>query len=770
MENIDKFFYYQQIFSAQKYKIILAILFVTVNYIKNCDAQQINAYRSVANGHYDNPAVWQRYNGTAWEAANAKPDRNNDIYIENPHRITLRQNEEVRSIYLNAATHAGEKLNINGFELNVYGSLNAFEGNAPGTPRGAWNSVNWIGNNVNSRLVFRGNSRVVVAAGSWSGFSTRSEYSVIFDPGEGVELIVGTHFKANQFIIRSGKVKQSWVDGTCAMFSFNTNPAYIGPYGALIIEGNGELESECNNNISIRSQSGNTPSALFDLQAGGKLTLLGNNPQIHSADKRFNGTVRYISNTGTQHFVTTNMAGAMIQRNYHHLEFHNDATKNLPPELFLSGNYTRTADSGPVTDNNTTLSLLGAFDQVVDDPDLQPRDLIVNKAGGIASFHHDLRIRRNFEMRQGSLDFRGNNLLFHSELSGMYSFHAGRWINLPQVNYLLLPSMLTAANASFPFYDSELGGVRTLTLLGNIGTDPTLLNVKYIQLPDVNWEPGFTDNDGTPILYKTNSYFELLMFPSNDNALEMRIDADDLIVLDPAHLRIVGDESAAPGGHLEGLEIDDQFLARRELTFRMLNNETFTIGSTEFPSILPVLWYGLEAKATSEGVLITWMDDVDDPTDKFLIHRSLDHIRHFQVVGEVNGQLDSAQRFAFLDQSLMESGWIYYQVEKINTHGLSSHSPVVRVHWRLPKRQLFNLYPNPYEEGVLAFELLENVLGDYGAVRIIDQSGKILNSFEGELGLFATEMTGYLEVLPSGFYFIEVRTGSERQVRKWIKK
>jgi len=770
---VEFFNYRPSLFSARKYKIIVSFVLLTIINIQLSVGQEVNAYRTRASGNFHNPAIWQTFTGTAWVAATVKPDRNNDIYIENPHLVTLIHNEEVKSVFLNAALNANQKLNINGRELSVYGSLNAFEGNAPGSPRGAWNSVNWIGNNVNSRIVFRGNSRVVVTPGSWSGFSTRSEYSVIFDPGEGQVLTVETHFKANRFIIRSGKVIQKVITGNCAMLSFNTNPSYVGFYGELVIENGGELESECNNNISLRSESGNTPSALFDLQPGGQLTLLGNNPQIHSAEIRFNGTVRYANSTaGNQNFVTSNLTGSMIQRNYRHLYFFNNSIKVLPPTLNISGDFIRAAGSGMVADNSTDFTLSGEHEQAIIDPDFHPTHFTLNKTAGTAFLHQDLRIKRNFNMVQGSMDFMGNTLLFQTTFDGAYTYTSGRWINLEQVNYLETPIELNETNASFPFNDDELGGIRKLSLSGNIGSSFSSLVIRYVQVPGVNWNAEFEDHDGTPILYKTNSYFDILAAPFSDNPVQMVIDADDLIVLDPAHLRIVSDNGPSPGEHLEGVEAGEQFLARRALEFADLLHQTFAIGSTGLPSILPVLWLHLEAKAIKEGILLTWMDDIDDRGEKFIIRRSFNNIENFQEVGIIEDFIsaDSLPQLSYLDTTLMNSGWLYYQVEKIGKDGLSNISPVVRVHWTQEKQRLFNLYPIPYTSGTLGFELVENIKAEHGIVNIYDKSGNILWTYEGELGIMEEEFINNLKLQSPGLYLIEMLTASDRQMVKWIKK
>jgi len=172
----------------------------------NC--QETGSFKTVANGNFNTLSTWEVFNGTSWNPATSLPDQTTNIYFDQTQLLTQIQNEQVKSLFINAETGANQKLNINGSNLDVFGSLNAFSGSAPGTPSGAWNSQNWIENGITSNLTFRGSSRIIISYNSWSGFTTQSRYSVIFDPDPGAELIVEKPFKALSFRIVSGTVRQ----------------------------------------------------------------------------------------------------------------------------------------------------------------------------------------------------------------------------------------------------------------------------------------------------------------------------------------------------------------------------------------------------------------------------------------------------------------------------------------------------------------------------------------------------------------------------------
>ncbi|MGX7835770.1 hypothetical protein ACWKSR_11530, partial [Campylobacter fetus subsp. venerealis] len=85
-------------------------------------------------------------------------------------------------------------------------------------------------------------------------------------------MTVEAPFKAVRFTIRSGILRQK-VDLTvnpnfCASLTFNTETIFYppGPFGDFIIEANGTLISECNQNIIARSISGSVSANLFNVQ------------------------------------------------------------------------------------------------------------------------------------------------------------------------------------------------------------------------------------------------------------------------------------------------------------------------------------------------------------------------------------------------------------------------------------------------------------------------------------------------------------------------
>jgi hypothetical protein len=190
-------------------------------------------YRTISSGDFQNPAIWETWNGNAWNPALLKPDRNNNIFIDRGNEVRLIQDEEVKHVYLFSAAAAGRKLNLQNFELRIYGALRGLNKTTEGIY--ILNSVtnataDWI-YPQNGKIVLKGNSRTVVDRGSWSANTTNSRFTVVFDPEPGQNLVVNSAFKASRFVIQSGTVTQTVnTDGApaCSTFSFNSQAIFNG--------------------------------------------------------------------------------------------------------------------------------------------------------------------------------------------------------------------------------------------------------------------------------------------------------------------------------------------------------------------------------------------------------------------------------------------------------------------------------------------------------------------------------------------------------------
>jgi hypothetical protein len=748
------------LFFQRKYGIILVLFIFHAINGKLCEAQSLNSFRSARSGDFNNLTTWEKFNGQEWLSAERLPGREDEIYIEKPHEVRLTRDEEVSNVFIFADNEAGSKLNLNGFGLHVYGSLNAYKGVAPGEPSRAWNSTNWIGNSLDSRIIFKGESRVVIRRGYWSGQSTYSRFTVVFDPGEDKELIVEEPIKSIGVTIKSGTVSQklNLTNSNCSSFS-GTNNANYGR-GFVQIQSGGKLLTDCKKDIAFLSA--NNPMDFFRIEPGGSLELLADRPELIASELVLHGSVIYAAAHGNQ-YPLKNGTGTITE--YHNLIFRNGAAKNFPPEITLTGNFIY-ENGGDIRDASTQYFFRGEHNQMINRQSKPIHKLQVDKSAGEVSFQHNVIIQNGLEHVGGDLNFNGNSLRLKSP---DYFYLSGSWRNLSQFVFEQVPTVLDELNGKFPFYDMQLGGQRSFKVMGAPGATSIPLAINYVEKPGVNWDAGFLDHDGTPILYKLNSYFEVVTAPPGFGDLDLKIDAEDLIVTDPLHLRVVSDQQAAPGIHLEGLDLET-YWARRNLSFGELTSQTFTIGSTTFPSILPLTWVGLWVNSTDSGAFVQWEVAQERDNKKFVVYRSDGNVNEFYAIGEVEslGDGDERRSYGFMDQQKAKNRLTYYQIRQVDIDGKSTYSDVVLLRTAVEQIPMFKVYPTPHYEGPIKFNFSPDFQHQTGLIKITGATGMQVMLREGVFGEMV-DLPEILQNLAPGLYLIECVSGMDRQVLKFFK-
>lgn len=770
MDFMGKSIAFRALFRSRIYSIFLAVV-MNCLYPYFSKSQEINAYRTINSGNFSNINIWEVYDGSLWQPAISKPGASNDIYINQTHLLTLNTNEQAKSVFINSETGASQKLNLNNFQLEIYGSLQAFSGPAPGVPSGTWNSQNWIGNSINSCLVFKGSSRTIIPNNAWSGFTTNSRYSVVFDPGDGVELIVEEVFKALRFTIISGSVRQklntSIIPAACATFSFNTETGVFGsgPFGNFIIESGGTFISECNSDIIARSVSGTISADLFDLQTGGNLILEGDEPRIEAASYQLNGKVTFRAGVNSKSFLTASFPDAGIVNSVHDLEIQGTQNLTLPSELFVSGDLIQSG-SGQFLTSVSHLKFIGSEDQEVIGLSLSPQDLTLDKSGGTLKLNENLNVLRNLNLFEGQIDFQGKNLFLNASSSGALNYQGGSLKTLTSFNYLNAPSTFNALNGTFPFEDRYQGGVRKVQLLGN--TAGGNLAINFTEYEGAEYNSGFADTDGTPILYRLFSYFQFSGLAPSSNPIELRISADQLIVDQVDDLRIVGTGYAAPGSNLPGLD-PVELWARRNLTISELSGVNFTIGSFRTLSVLPVEWLDVMAKYTLDSPQLTWSVARENDNEKFEIFRSEKPSDAWKKVGEVmsKGNSDEKISYSFQGENLPAMKDWYYQIKQVDLSGKWSWSKVVllkSVLNRISEKVL--IFPNPYSSGPINLDFPDIFEENEVIVGISSSNGILISTRLFEKNSFLDQ----LENLKSGLYLIQFTSPKESQTIRWIKR
>lgn len=759
-------------FCCRIYRIFLAVAGVCFFQLA-VFSQEIGAYKTIASGNFQNISIWAVWDGAFWNPAVVKPDETNDIYINQTHTLTLTGNEAVKSVFINAEAGAGQKLNLNGYNLDIFGSLQAFSGDAPGNPDNAWNSQNWIGTTINSTITFKGSSRTIIAKNSWSAQTTQSRFSVIFEPEIGEQFILEAPFKALSFTVRSGQVLQkldtSVIPNVCFTLSFNTETSVFGtgPFGDLVIESGGTFISECNGNILNRSTSGSTSALNFDLQNGGTLILEGASPRIETANFQLNGRIIFRGGTSAKTFLSSTYSDAATPAAVRDLELQGTQNLNLPNQLTLLGDLERSGTGNFIT-NATTLTLVGGSAQEILGFPLVIRDLILNKSGGDFFPNANLTIQRNLTLTQGSMDLEGNDLLINTGLAGSFNYTGGSWKNMGQFTHFGIPTNLDGTNSTFPFEDTRNVGIRKVKLLGTSGGGN--LSITFTEYEGAEYNSGFNDSDGTLILYRLFSYFQFSGLNPSTNPVELRISAADLIVDNVDDLRIVGTGYPAPGSHLAGLD-PTELWARRDMTFADLIGVNLTIGSYRTLSILPVTWLELKSKALASGNQISWKVAMEKDNLLFEVFRNSGNLNNpWEKIGVVNslGETDSPRAYHFLDTTRKRFTDYFYKILQVDFSGNSTWSEVTKV--TFPKENNGNghliLFPNPYSSGDFDIILPQSISTAKTELMIFDAQGKIM------VGPIAMDqnLAGHLTNLAPGVYLVSIVSDQQVYRERLIRK
>ncbi|MEY3564578.1 MAG: hypothetical protein RJA23_748 [Bacteroidota bacterium] len=577
-------------FQRTIYSIFLAIVSLLL-FLNPCFGQEIGAYKTRTSGDFNQSSTWEVWDGTAWLPGTQKPGKEQDIYIDQSHDIRLLGNEAAKSVFIHAGS--GQKLNLNGNNLDVYGSLAAFTNAAPGRPNpGAGSSQNWIGNSSSSSLTFKGTSRVIVEKNSWSGETTRSRFAVIFDPGPGQVLTLMAPMKALSFRVRSGTLDQkrdrTSSSASCFTLSFNTENSVFGagPFGDFTVESGATFRSECNANLINRSASGLSSALLFELQREGRLVLQGTRPTIEANQFRLDGTVIFEGTQGPISFLSSTYPNSSRPSELRHLELLGAHPLQLPVALSLKGDLLQQG-SGTFKGKDTHLTLSGEEDQLLIGSNLDLNSLTVDKSGGTMHFQQDLVIERQFTLTKGALDFHGNALQLNKSGLGGYRYSKGSWRNLALLSYDGLPLLLDEHNATFPFEDLKNGGQRWLQFLGSPPAAGEL-RIEFVEEKGANHDANFQDVDGTTILYQLNSYFKISVDPVlGEGELELRMAADSLLIDKVEDLRLVKRGQAGPGTPLHGVTENFPW-ARRRVKWADLPGHEWTIGSFREATVLPL--------------------------------------------------------------------------------------------------------------------------------------------------------------------------------------
>ena len=182
---------------------------------------------------------------------------------------------------------------------------------------------------------------------------------------------------------------------------------------------------------------------------------------------------------------------------------------------------------------------------------------------------------------------------------------------------------------------------------------------------------------------------------------------------------------------------------------------SFTMGSA-----LPLRWVSFVAYNRSTSIDLQWKTTAEENTAHFEVERSIDGV-HFNTIGKVSA-VNSAgnHQYQFTDADPLPAV-NHYRLKQVDLDGRFEHSRIVSIN---RSSITIRIYPNPVIDQVTI--LLKE--SSSGTIHIHAATGNLLQRMVIQVG--ATSATANFANYPAGVYFITVDTGTQKIIKKLIKR
>jgi hypothetical protein len=247
----------------------------------------------------------------------------------------------------------------------------------------------------------------------------------------------------------------------------------------------------------------------------------------------------------------------------------------------------------------------------------------------------------------------------------------------------------------------------------------------------------------------------------------MELAAENLIVDAIDDLRIVGNGLAAPGTHVPAIDADTLW-ARRDLLFDELNNQTFTIGSYRYLSILPLTYIDQKAIWNQGKIKVTWITAEEKDNHFFEIEKAIETLANFQVIARIPSKVknESTNTYSYEFESKEPIKNTYFRIKQTDVDGTSAFSKVFRLEGAWKELIVPKLYPNPVGSKPLHLILPSQYDQEETFIQIVGMNGVI--HFSDSYPVFKSSFDS--TILNLGIYIFIISDGIHRYHFKLVKK
>lgn len=196
---------------------------------------------------------------------------------------------------------------------------------------------------------------------------------------------------------------------------------------------------------------------------------------------------------------------------------------------------------------------------------------------------------------------------------------------------------------------------------------------------------------------------------------------------------------------------------------------TAIIGAAGGP--VPVKLYSFTANKVNNNAIVKWATEIEINSDFFEIQRSEDGLK-FSARGSVNAQGNSTNRnaYSFTDVLNTNSPIVYYRLKMVDKDGQYAYSKIVAIKMNgTLNADEFSVFPNPFITDIKA--IITSSSDAIATIRILSTDGKEMlnrkvNVQKGDNVIVLNDFGS----MSRGMYVMEVTTGTEKFVKKIVKK
>lgn len=747
-------------------RLFIVLLLLTV--VTGIFAQVSGDYRSKASGNWSAVGTWQTYDGSSWSDASAKPDSDNNVYVQSGHTVTLTANEACDDLHIAKGTSSTNntygRVALATYSLENYGKLRTYYAavnTVPGTSTDAMPNLLISCTSSSGKLVVKGSSRTWTTSGEWhersssstnTGFYTgsTSSFNLEIDPGSGVTITMETGMRPQSWNIVSGTLDVT--DNPMEVDNGTTNQ------GDVTIGANATVASDLpvgTNGIAVFRRLDSTAGGTFTLN--GKLLVTGARTNLNMNNPIMNGVVEY-NRAGDQYFLRA-YAGS-DPATYTNIVLSGSGVKSLIISTTINGKFTiggtatlslnsRTLTYG----SSATLEYKGTSAQTTNAaewPTGGPKNVIIDNSNGVTfgSTMEDISVPYNLTLTSGTLDLDG----FMLTINGITYHGAGSWTG----GTFYTDGYSAVSNRFIEIAESG----------NNIGSlDVTMSQPSLLPAyADRQWviDGSYTGNKSVTF-YWTDTDDDNFDWTSKAPAVwegTTKYSATSYNVSGATNYVTVSIPSTFGGG-------------------------TYVIGQEDGSGTLPIELSSFTVAMNAYNlVTLQWVTQSETNLSGFRVYRN--------VVENLNGasmlnlfvpatNTSQTQVYMVTDEEVQEDGLYYYWLENLELDGTTQlHGPTsINVTFSNPEtpevplvQGIASAYPNPFNPSVTVACGLK--IGGHATVQVFNQRGQLVKElFDGskDAGTFNLQWNGTDnngKKVPSGVYYILMDANGDKSSRKVV--